>query len=288
MELPLVSVVIPCYNHEKFIQDCIQSVIEQTYQNIELIIIDDGSSDGSVSKIEEMISLCKERFINFEFRHRSNQGLSSTLNEALEWCQGDYYSTIASDDILLAEKIENQIVYLEENMDYVAVFGGVNLIDQNSKFIKKIIPRDKELSFQNIILSNYAILAPTQLIRMTALLSFGSNPYPKHLKIEDWYMWLKLAQIGKMKNIQQVFVNYRQHNSNTSKKLAIIQQGRIDVISEFSNLDTEIPLRIVNLINAFENKNFIKVLKIFLNFNKSVNLMLFKIIISSVVGKIKL
>lgn len=67
---PLVSVVIPCYSHGNFVQDCIQSVISQTYQNIELIIIDDGSKDNSISKIEEMIEKCEKRFVRFEFRHR--------------------------------------------------------------------------------------------------------------------------------------------------------------------------------------------------------------------------
>ena len=89
---PLVSVVIPCYNHEQFVQDSIQSVIDQTYRNIELIIIDDGSKDGSVEKIQEMVDICEQRFTRFEFRSRPNKGLSSTLNEALEWCKGKYFS----------------------------------------------------------------------------------------------------------------------------------------------------------------------------------------------------
>lgn len=75
---PLVSVVIPCYNHESFVQDSIQSVIDQPYQNIELIIIDDGSKDGSVEKIQEMIPACQERFVRFEFQYRPNKGLSAT------------------------------------------------------------------------------------------------------------------------------------------------------------------------------------------------------------------
>lgn len=285
---PLVSIVIPCYNHEHFVKDCVQSIINQTYRNIELIIIDDGSVDNSILRIEEMINICNSRFNSFKFIKRENRGLCATLNEALSICNGKYFSAIASDDVLLDQKIQKQVEYLEKNLDCVAVFGGVNLIDKNSKFIKKIIPRDKDLSFHNIIMSNYAIFAPTQLIRMKSLLSLGSQPYPTHLKIEDWYMWLKLAQIGKLKNIQEVFVGYRQHDSNTSKKIAIIQKGRVDVISEFSNIDTKIPLRIVNLINAFENKDFKKIIKIIFIFNKSVNLMFIKIIISSIIGKIKL
>ena len=109
---PLVSVVIPCYNHENFVQDSIQSVINQTYQNIELIIIDDGSKDGSVEKIQEMIPACQERFVRFEFRYRPNKGLSATLNEALEWCEGDFVSFLSSDDYYHKDKIFFQANYL--------------------------------------------------------------------------------------------------------------------------------------------------------------------------------
>ena len=112
---PLVSVVIPCYNHENFVQDCIKSVIDQTYENIELIIIDDGSKDGSVQKIQEMSAACQKRFTRFEFRYRPNKGLSETLNEALEWCEGLYLSPIASDDQMLKQKIQLQVNFLEKN-----------------------------------------------------------------------------------------------------------------------------------------------------------------------------
>ncbi|MCD2506173.1 glycosyltransferase family A protein, partial [Staphylococcus aureus] len=73
-------------------------MIDQDYENIELIIIDDGSKDNSVIKIQEMVECCKQRFTRFEFRSRANIGLSATLNEALEWCEGEYFSALASDD----------------------------------------------------------------------------------------------------------------------------------------------------------------------------------------------
>ena len=65
---PLVTIAIPCYNHEQYVQDSIQSIIDQSYSNIELIIIDDGSKDNSVLKIQELISICTNRFSRFEFR----------------------------------------------------------------------------------------------------------------------------------------------------------------------------------------------------------------------------
>ncbi|HCJ6708059.1 TPA: glycosyltransferase family 2 protein, partial [Acinetobacter baumannii] len=142
-EQPLVSIIIPCYNHANFVQDCIQSVIAQTYQNIELIIIDDGSKDETVEKIQKLVTQCTERFVKFEFRHRPNKGLSATLNEALEWCQGEYFSAIASDDMMLNDKIEIQIDFLKNSIDstIVGVFGGYNLIDDTNAIIKTILKK---------------------------------------------------------------------------------------------------------------------------------------------------
>ncbi|MGQ0439007.1 glycosyltransferase family 2 protein, partial [Bacillus sp. B-TM1] len=85
---PLVSVIIPCYNHRQYILNSIKSVINQTYKSIELIVIDDGSKDGSFEEIKKIESECQERFIRFECYTRENKGLSATLNEAIQWCQG--------------------------------------------------------------------------------------------------------------------------------------------------------------------------------------------------------
>ena len=133
---PLVSVVIPCYNHESFVQDSIQSVIDQTYQNIELIIIDDGSKDGSVEKIKEMIPACQERFIRFEFRHRPNKGLSATLNEALEWCEGEFFSPLASDDRYFRNKVLSQVEKISEFDEVIALSSNISYIDETDNFIR--------------------------------------------------------------------------------------------------------------------------------------------------------
>ncbi|MEG0901309.1 MAG: glycosyltransferase family A protein, partial [Clostridia bacterium] len=110
-----LMVVIPCYNHESFVQDSIQSVIDQSYQNIELIIIDDGSKDGSVEKIKEMLDLCEERFIRFKFISRENRGISVTLNEAIRWSKGEYWAICSSDDFYHYNKIEKQVTLMHND-----------------------------------------------------------------------------------------------------------------------------------------------------------------------------
>ena len=232
---PLVSVVIPCYNHEKFVQDSIQSVIDQTYQNIELIIIDDGSKDGSVEKIQEMIHTCQQRFIRFEFRHRPNKGLSATLNEALEWCKGIYYSAIASDDMMLPEKTKLQVDFLEANKNISAVFGGIKLIDNNNITISERVRQSNQYSFKDIILHQHDLPAPTQMIRLSALKNVGG--YEPDILIEDWYMWLRLSSYGDLYYMDHLLCLYRQHATNISKNLEKMRKGRAKVLSFYKDSD---------------------------------------------------
>lgn len=231
MSHPLVSVVIPCYNHEAFVQDCIQSVIDQMYQNIELIIIDDGSKDNSVAKIQEMISKCEARFTRFEFRHRLNKGLSSTLNEALEWANGDFFETLASDDHILLDKISFQVDFFKKNPNIVALFGNVNLINNNNVIIKTETFPSRYYSFKSIFLNKHHINASTQMIKMAALKSVGG--FKNEITIEDLYMWLKLSQKGDIFVHNKILSNYRLHADNSIKKGEFIYKGTLDVINEY-------------------------------------------------------
>ena len=231
---PLVSVVIPCYNHEQFVQDCIQSVIDQTYQNIELIIIDDGSSDRSVEKIQEMVDSCKERFTHFEFRHRPNKGLSATLNESLEWCQGEYYCPFASDDIMIKNKILLQLEYLRNHDQCAGVFGAFEVIDQNSQVLTNRRKRNRGYTFKDIFLHQHELPAPTQMLRMNIVREVGG--YKNDILIEDWYMWLKISKLGySLDFIDVVFAMYRRHENNTSNKLELIAEGRKQIIALFKD-----------------------------------------------------
>lgn len=225
----LVSIVIPCYNHEQFVQDCIQSVINQTYENIELIIIDDGSKDNSVEKIKEMLDLCEQRFVRFEFRSRPNKGLSATLNEALEWGQGEYYSAIASDDMLLPNKTAIQVEFMNSNKNIVALFGSANYIDENNNIrtINKLL--NKEYEFDKIFLNECQFYAPTQMMRLDTLIEIGG--YDPTILVEDWYMWLKMAKKGKVYCLSENLALYRIHSNNSTKNPYFIYENNLKTLS---------------------------------------------------------
>ena len=257
---PLVSVVIACYNHEQFVQDSIQSVIDQTYENIELIIIDDGSEDGSVIKIQEMIKLCDARFVRFEFRSRANIGLSATLNEALEWCEGKYFSPFASDDIMLKDKTRTQVEFLEENINFVGVFSNAQEINKRNEYLNNISVKSRVFTFENILLHKENLLAPTQMLRVEILIKSGG--YNDEIILEDWYMWLNISRYGDIYSLDKTLCLYRRHENNISNDFEVIHKGRLQVLSYFKEKNInpciyEKALKRIRWINAcdlFVNK----------------------------------
>jgi alpha-1,3-rhamnosyltransferase len=226
---PLVSVVIPCYNHAAYVQESIQSVVVQDYENIELIIIDDGSKDDSVEKIQQLSELCKQRFVRFEFRHRENKGLSATLNEAIAWCEGEYYSAIASDDMMIPKKTSIQVKYLNNNPGCSGVFGGMIVLNETGEIIRSVSVAPAQYDFDQIFLMRHNLPAPTQMVRIQEIRKAGG--YRNDLAIEDWYMWLAItSRGGRLDNAGVILAKYRRHEGNLSKQLMIMELARKKII----------------------------------------------------------
>jgi alpha-1,3-rhamnosyltransferase len=229
---PLVTIVIPCYNHEKHVEGCIRSVVEQTYDNIELIIIDDGSRDRSVERIQSLVALCERRFKSFRFIAQENKGLCSTLNHAISLSQGKYYCTIASDDALLPNKVMQQVAYLEANHNCAAVFGGLRIIDDEGKFIRDRITRKGKYNFVDLFLVRHSLATPSQMIRLETMRKVGL--YDPSIYIEDWYMWLKLAHEGyTLDDLGEVLAVYRRHDNNMSANLDKMSMARRKIIDGY-------------------------------------------------------
>ena len=230
---PLVSVVIPCYNHEKYVSAAIDGIIAQDYPNIELIIIDDGSKDGSVAVIEQKIVECRKRFVRFEFRHRPNKGLSATLNEALQWCQGKYVSFIASDDIMLSHKTSLQVAYLQNNPHISCLSANVQFIDDDGNILGRTHQTQREYGFDEVFIRNQ-LIAPTQMHTLSAVLSVGG--FDENIMIEDWYLWLKLLNQGhRVVLLDDVLVSYRQHDSNMSANLSKMFQAERQILDLYQD-----------------------------------------------------
>lgn len=231
--LPLVSILIPCFNHARYIQQCIESAIAQDYDNIELIIIDDGSSDDSVRVIEQLLPACRERFTRFEFRSRPNQGISATSNEALQWLTGKYFAALDSDDILMPEKISRLVPVLEAEPELAGVFCGLETINEQGVTLGRQSSKPSYFAFDEVILHTHTFATPGMLLRMAAVRQIGG--YQNAVGIQDWYMWLKLTEAGyRLKAIPDVLVKYRKHAYNISKNVARMYEGRMQTLAHFS------------------------------------------------------
>jgi len=208
----LVSIITPCYNSEKFLEECISSVLNQTYQNWELLIVDDNSSDNSsilinsYSKKDERI---KPLYLN------DNVGAAMARNMAISKAKGKYLAFLDSDDVWLPKKLEVQTNFMKKN-NYSFVFSSYSVISDDKKKSKYTISVPERISYK-MYLKNTIIGCLTVVIDMT---KFKKIEMPNLRSSHDMATWLNLLkECGCAYGIQQELAIYRDHkSSNTSNK----------------------------------------------------------------------
>ncbi len=238
--LPLVSVCVPAYNHEKYIADCIKSIVNQTYKNIELIIIDDGSSDSTFKKMQDLESMCKKRFVNVIFQTKQNEGICKTINKLYSLVHGKYIFQMASDDVSKPEAIDTLVAFLESHPDYALAVGDNDIIDGDGQrvywdenrnnvysarqakyktfgaFLRAHNPNidfnsDEFGTYSTLFHGNY--IPNGYLIRRDILEKTG--PFTTDAPLEDWWFMLQVSKYAKIKYINRVLFSYRWHGANT-------------------------------------------------------------------------
>ena len=209
LEKPLVSVLMPVYNAEEYIEKSIESILNQTYKNFEFIIVDDFSSDNSV-KIICLFSDSRIRLIT----KNNNSGIAKTLNIGLENAKGKYIIRMDADDICHHNRIHKQVEFLENNEDYILCGSNYKTIDEN--IIVKL-PQNNE-SIKLGLLSNCCIAHPTVAIRFNVLKQYNIHYDSIMEPAEDYDLWVSLASKGKYYNLQEELLYYRVHEEQISNK----------------------------------------------------------------------
>ncbi len=221
MKKPKVSLIIPVYNGKEYMKEAIDSAIAQTYENLEILVINDGSKDnGATAKIAKSYG-DKIRYIKKE-----NGGVSTALNLAIKEMKGDYFSWLSHDDYYFPEKVEEEIKYLNDNnlLDKrVILYSDYDLMDENSKFIGHAI-KDHEMLVEK---PEYALLRGTinglsLLIPRKAFEECGD--FDETLRCaQDYDLWYKMMKKGyQFIHIPKILVTTRIHSkqvSNTSPKV---------------------------------------------------------------------
>ena len=214
--MPRVSVIMPSYNHENFIYDSIDSVLKQSFQDFELIIIDDASVDNS----KVIIDFFKEKDSRIKvIFHQKNLGISRTITEALNISKGDFIAFTASDDIWIPSKLETQLLVLNKNNDLI-VWSDGQIINENNELIGKTfleihraLKRKKSGDlFQDLLEGNY-IFGTTIIIKRENIKDIKIDERFKYLN--DYKFNVDLAKKFKYHFISENLAYYRLHGNNT-------------------------------------------------------------------------
>lgn len=212
--IPLVSVVLPVYNGARFLRDTIDSIINQSYKNMEIIIVDDASTDESREIID---SYQDERII--KIYKDKNENICCASNLAFERMNGKYCALIGHDDIWYTDKIEKQVNFMEVNLEYGICFTRCNILNQDNRIIDEehgfnhvfndYENKEREAHIYQLYMFGNRLCAPSALIRTEDLKKVGSYDYSL-VQMQDYYLWLKLLTVSKLHILEEKLLGYRQ------------------------------------------------------------------------------
>lgn len=251
---PLVSIITPTYNHEKFIGQCIESVLAQTYENWEQIIIDDGSTDGT----EEIVAQYDDDRIKYvRQEHIGIWRLNETYNKALKISKGQLIAILEGDDLWPPYKLERQVPIFEIPR-VILSWGKAAVIDDNKRIISTTHKRMKFFNNDDIIkilLKQNIIPACTVMCRKDVLLNSGGFKQIKNVPYVDYPTWLKLSLLGEFKFINDILGYWRLHDSQISSTIPIrMQYAHNKCLLEFWK---SLPQEYINLLKLTK-KDIIK------------------------------
>ncbi len=268
---PKVSIVIPVYNGSNFLKEAIDSALTQTYDNIEVLVINDGSDDNGATRT--IANSYDDRIRYFE---KKNGGVSSALNIGIKNMNGDYFSWLSHDDVYYPEKIKHQIEYLSELDDEICVlYTGFEYIDDFSDLIRKPsfskIPPEK---FRLKLISSYPINGCTTLIHKDCIKTVGL--FNEELKvIQDYDMWFRISDKYKFYHITNILVKSRIHKDQGTRLLSKdnikeLENSYLKLLSmfNFSDIKCEELIELFKGLSKKSNKLAIKAIYIILK-NKS-------------------
>jgi glycosyltransferase involved in cell wall biosynthesis len=219
----LVTIGIGCYNHSRFVEECLESVRAQTYPNLQVIIWDDVSKDNSVELIERFL---KKHSLDWQFLpHKKNIGICASLNEVLSLARGKYFSMVAADDALLPEKTAAQVAILEnEPADVGVVYTDAWQFDEHGTILpQRFIEAHRAFDtipdgdIQLALFESNFIPAMSTLIRKEVFDKVGL--YDTSLSYEDWDMWIRIARAYKFRYSPTIAAKYRIVQTSMSRTM---------------------------------------------------------------------
>lgn len=234
---PLVSVVIPAYNHGAYLDAAIRSVLDQDYPRIELIVIDDGSTDDTKSVLEKYAE-------QFHFESQANAGQVATLNRGWQMSRGEILAYLSADDLLMPTAVTRAVACLGKNSDAVLVYCDFNLVDPHSQVVRRVTTAD--FDYATMVSELLCYPGPGAFLRRSAFERAGTWDR-QFRQMPDFEYWLRLGLHGRFVRIPEVLAAFRVHpgsltfsSQNLDEAVRIIEQyfARPDLPAEIRALES--------------------------------------------------
>jgi len=222
---PLVSVLVPAFNHQEYIEACLDSVVESSYAPLEILVLDDGSNDGTYDRACAWMKNNAHRVERVKVHHQTNLGITRTLNKLISLSGGEYVTLLASDDALERDGIMLRVTALQRHPEWLAVFGDCSIIDGTgrlqatsalSSLYHAHVPAllNPHRITRELIL-RWSVAGPSMLARRLAYsVDVGVGPYDEQLQVEDRDFYLKLLSRDGLGFINETVARYRVHGRN--------------------------------------------------------------------------
>lgn len=208
---PLVSVIMPVYNADKYVAQAIESILDQTFMNFELLILNDGSTDHT----EEEVQRFDDNRIRY-IRHASNEGLINTLNEGIQKAYGEFIARMDADDVALPDRLFRQVEFLLRHPDHALCASSYVVMNKTGRLRHSVSLPEADQGIRTLLFFGNCICHSSVMFRKKAL--DGEGYRASFLWCEDYELWTRLSAWHKMAIIQEPLVRYRIHGSNVSIK----------------------------------------------------------------------
>lgn len=215
-KIPLLTVLMPVYNGEKYLYEAIESIQNQTFNDFEFIIINDGSTDNTARILESY----RRQDNRIRVYDQSNQGLAASLNRGLNLARGIYIARMDADDISLPERFTEQVMFMEKHPEIGVCGTWVSNIGELS--CKPWTPPIDDATIRCQLLFNVPLVHPSVMMRRSLFTDFGLL-YPDYPHAEDYALWAQASLYTKFANIPQILLSYRHHDCQVGQVYRVAQ-----------------------------------------------------------------
>ncbi|WP_066852923.1 glycosyltransferase family 2 protein [Halodesulfovibrio spirochaetisodalis] len=216
--VPKVSILLPAYNQEKYIEETVESILSQTFTDFEFIILDDASSDRTAERIQTF----EDERITF-YQNAENLGSVGTLNKGLALCRGEYIARIDGDDIAYPDRLAKQVAFLDSHPDVGVVGSAVQCFSDSGMGKVMRYETDSAALFSSFLLAETSMVAHPAVMMRRCLFEGGIQYSQEHFYAEDYKLWNDLKWHTRIANMSEVLLKYRIHQASMSRSKPELQ-----------------------------------------------------------------